>query len=130
VVDPLEGTRKVEIALVGDPRQLSPNVYSNQATQAGLRQSFLEQLLLRLVNVLPGQTTTDMLGPDLHTMDELISYSIQEQLSVVLTVNYRGHPSFLFGLSPQDHDVASSSSAPDRNVDKALSSTLERLCRI
>jgi len=36
VVDPY-GKRKVEIALVGDPRQLSPEVYSNEASEAGLK---------------------------------------------------------------------------------------------
>lgn len=97
VADPF-GKRKVEIALVGDPRQLSPAVYSNQAAEAGLKKSWMERLLQRPVSCLGGGQS-HMLGPDMVQMEEWLKYSFrhngQEQLSVFLTLNYRGHPSFL-----------------------------------
>jgi len=98
VVDPEPGSRKVEIALVGDPRQLSPNVHSTTASQAGLSRSWMERLLQRPVKCLGGGHD-HMLGPELVSMEEWVKYSLQgpghEQLSVFLTLNYRGHPSFL-----------------------------------
>jgi AAA domain len=101
VVDPYAATtsaRTVEIALVGDPRQLSPSVYASTAATAGLERSLLERLLQRPVHCLGGGRE-HMLGPDLAQMDDWIQYSFQrdgqEQLSVFLTTNYRGHPSFL-----------------------------------
>jgi AAA domain len=91
-------SRKVEIALVGDPRQLQPRVYCSAAAQAGLERSFLERLLRRPVGCLGGGYA-HMLGPEMIQMDELLRYSLQrdgqEQLSSFLTINYRGHPSFL-----------------------------------
>lgn len=99
VVDPTGlSSRSVEITLVGDPRQLSPSVYSHDAIIAGMGRSFLERLLLRPVNCLGGGRD-HMLGPDLSHMEDWIKYSFQldghEQLSAFLTTNYRGHPSFL-----------------------------------
>jgi helicase MOV-10 len=102
VVDPQPGSIKAEIVLVGDPRQLSPNVYSTIAADCGLGRSFLERLLQRPVNCLGGGHP-HMLGPtsleNLNTMQDLIQYSFQKEgqdyLSVFLTMNYRGHPSFL-----------------------------------
>lgn len=99
VVDPAAGSRsrKVEIALVGDPRQLSPSVYSAQAGTAGLERSLMERLLQRPVSCLGGGRD-HLLGPDFVQMEEWLIYSLQrngEQLSVFLTLNYRGHPSFL-----------------------------------
>jgi hypothetical protein len=92
------GPRKVEIALVGDPRQLSPEVYSAQAAKAGLEKSFMERLLQRPVQCL-GYGRDHMLGPDMVGMEDWLRYSFQhhgqEQLSVFLTSNYRGHVSFL-----------------------------------
>lgn len=97
VVDPL-GKRKVEIALCGDPRQLSPAVYSEHAADAGLQRSWMERLLQRPVRCLGGGQH-HMLGPDMVEMDDWLKYSFrqngQEQLSIFLTLNYRGHPSFL-----------------------------------
>jgi helicase MOV-10 len=99
VVDPVvPGPRKVEIALVGDPRQLSPEVYSAEAAKAGLEKSFMERLLHRPVQCL-GYGRDHMLGPDMVGMEDWLRYSFQhhgqEQLSVFLTSNYRGHVSFL-----------------------------------
>lgn len=102
VVDPEPGSTKAEIVLVGDPRQLSPNVYSTVAAESGLGRSFLERLLQRPVNCLGGGYS-HMLGPpsleNLNTMEDWIQYSFQKEgqdyLSIFLTINYRGHPSFL-----------------------------------
>jgi hypothetical protein len=99
VVDPEPGTRKVEICLVGDPRQLSPDVYSERDTshsnrQADLTRSWMERLLLRPVSALGGGQS-HLLGPDLMKMEAWMEYSCRENLSVFLTLNYRGHPSFL-----------------------------------
>jgi AAA domain len=97
VVDPEPGTRKVEICLVGDPRQLSPNVYST-ADENGrpndLSRSWMERLLLRPVTALGGGQS-HLLGPSLIDLQEWMEYSCRENLSVFLTMNYRGHPSFL-----------------------------------
>jgi putative NIF3 family GTP cyclohydrolase 1 type 2 len=98
VVDPEGVHRKVEIALVGDPRQLSPSVYSTEAAKAGLDRSWMERLLLRPVSCLGGGRD-DLLGPDFVRIEDWLQYSLlsdgQEQLSFFLTLNYRGHPSFL-----------------------------------
>lgn len=94
VIDPLLGSPKVEIGLVGDPRQLSPNVFSNAAAGAGFGRSLLERLLLRPVHCLGGGGP-DMLGNEPRQMEEFILYSLHDQLSVFLTLNYRGHPAFL-----------------------------------
>ena len=98
VVDPVSGSRKVEICLVGDPRQLSPQVFSAAAAKAGLASSWMERLLRRPVQCLGGGDEA-MLGPEMLTMDALLRYSFardgHEQISFFLTQNYRGHPSFL-----------------------------------
>jgi hypothetical protein len=115
VVDPDPGAAKVEIALVGDPRQLSPSVYSTRAAQAGLERSWMERLLQRPVSCLLGTAAAvvtdnphgtlhptdnnNMLGPPLLQMNDWLRYSLQregqEELSFFLTLNYRGHVSFL-----------------------------------
>lgn len=108
VVDDAENIPKVEIALAGDPRQLSSNVYSSQE----LQRSMLERLL-RLPEF--GAGRDHLLGPPTadtwRTMEELVEYSFQYgkqqqakggsiqprqyPASVFLTTSYRGHPSFL-----------------------------------
>jgi hypothetical protein len=102
VVDDHPGAIKVEIALCGDPRQLSPNIYSPIA-YVGLQRSLLERLL-RLPVETYGGGRHHMLGPPTsdswRTMEELIEYSFQkndchDHLSVFLNLSYRGHPSFL-----------------------------------
>lgn len=102
VVDDHWGATKVEIALCGDPRQLSPNIYSPVAFD-GLQRSLLERLL-RLPVETYGGGRDHMLGPPTSdswkTMDELIEYSFQkdecqDHLSVFLNLCYRGHPCFL-----------------------------------
>jgi len=99
VVDDFADAVKVEIALAGDPRQLSPDVYSPLAA-GDLQKSLLERLL-RLPEV---GGRAHMMGPPTGeswtSMDELIEYSFQKKedhdhLSVFLTTNYRGHASFL-----------------------------------
>jgi AAA domain len=98
VLDPDGPHRKVEIALVGDPRQLSPSVYSVEAASAGLERSWMERLLHRPVSCLGGGSD-DMLGPDFGRIEDWLHYSLlsdgRDQLSFFLTLNYRGHPSFL-----------------------------------
>jgi hypothetical protein len=98
VVDPCLGIRKVEIVLSGDPRQLQPAVYSATAATAGLNRSLMERLLQRPVRCL-GDGNENMLGPNLVQMEDWLQYSFerdgQEQLSIFLTTNYRGHASFL-----------------------------------
>lgn len=94
VVDTEPGVRKVEIALVGDPRQLSPNVYSHKGSDAGLGQSWMERLLSRPIAALGGGQK-HLLGPDLIDMDSWLEDTFRENLSVFLTLNYRGHSSFL-----------------------------------
>jgi len=86
VLDYLPGSRKVEIALVGDPRQLSPDAYSCSL----LRSSLMERLLQRSGDV-------QMLGQNRVSMTDWISFSMGTdlQLSNFLTINYRGHASFL-----------------------------------
>lgn len=104
VVDDCPNTPKVEIALIGDPRQLSPNIYSPHAY--GLQKSLLERLLRLPVDSLGGGRG-HLMGPPTKdtwtTLDELIEYSLSRQkedpdqnnLSTFLTLSYRGHPSFL-----------------------------------
>jgi hypothetical protein len=98
VLDPIEGSRKAEIALIGDPRQLSPEVYSTHAAKAGLGTSWMERLLRRPVQCLGGGDSA-LLGPDLSSIDAMLRYSFaqdgNEQISFFLTNSYRGHPSFL-----------------------------------
>ena len=106
VLDPLPGEQKVEIALIGDPRQLSPRIYSETAAMHGLGRSFMERILKRPVDCI-GRGESHILGPDtLNSLDgpgssllDLIRYYAnidgQEQLTIFLTENYRGHPSFL-----------------------------------
>jgi hypothetical protein len=98
VLDPDGPHRKVEISLVGDPRQLSPSVYSIEAARAGLERSWMERLLQRPVSCLGGGGD-DMLGPDFAKIEDWLHYSLlsdgHDQLSFFLTLNYRGHPSFL-----------------------------------
>ena len=108
VVDPEPGAPKVEIALVGDPRQLSPSVYSTEAANAGLERSWMERLLQRPVpscdNGLSSISSTfegnnkdddddnDMLGPAMVQMNDWLRYSLQregQELSHFLTLNYR-----------------------------------------
>jgi hypothetical protein len=106
VVDDAPGVIKVEIALAGDPRQLSPSIYSPWAV-GGLQKSLLERLL-RLPDF---GGRGHLLGPPTkntwRTLDELIEYSFHkkedeettkqpEHLSVFLTTSYRGHPALLY----------------------------------
>lgn len=106
VVDPNPGGRKVEIALIGDPRQLSPRVFAKNVSD-NLGRSFMERLLRRPVTCMGGGEES-LLGPSTHpnslldtnsSLNDLIRYYAsvdgQEQLTVFLTENYRGHPSFL-----------------------------------
>jgi len=95
VADP-GGLQKVEVALVGDPRQLSPQVFCSKASAAGLGQSWMERLLRQPLDCTGGGSAT-LLGPNLNIMEELLRFSLQSQssLSVFLTINYRGHASFL-----------------------------------
>lgn len=98
VVDPEPGSRKVELALVGLPRQPSPTIYSTAAAQAGLYRSWMERLLQRPIHsgVRPpalgvsssAAAESDMLGPSLGQMDDWLTYSlirdVQEQQTVFL----------------------------------------------
>jgi len=94
VFDPVPGSRKVEVALVGDPRQLSPSVYSPTAQRRGLGRSYMERLLLRPVTALGGGKQS-MLGPDMNNVIDFVRSSFRENLTTFLTLNYRGHPAFL-----------------------------------
>eukprot|EP00978_Attheya_sp_CCMP212_P026088 scaffold85134_cov51-Attheya_sp.AAC.2 len=98
VIDPEPDSRKVEIALAGDPRQLSPQVFSSSAAKSGLGRSWMERMLQRPVSCLGGGHE-HMLGPEIVRMDDWVRYSFhrdgQEQLSAFLTLSYRGHPSIL-----------------------------------
>lgn len=92
VVDHEPNMIKAEIALVGDPRQLSPTVYSQVASDAGLERSYMERLLQRPMHYLSGGWPF-MLGPE---SDYDLPFDLQHRRSAVfLTVNYRGHASFL-----------------------------------
>lgn len=99
VVDDDDTSIKVEIALAGDPRQLSPDIYSEWASKA-LQKSLLERLL-RLPEI---GGRNHLMGPPSEdnwtSLEELIEYSFQrkedhDHLSVFLSTSYRGHPSFL-----------------------------------
>lgn len=106
VLDPSVGSHpQCEIAICGDPRQLSPQIYSNNFDSLG--RSFLERLLRRPVTALGGGEAS-LLGPvkssDLivegaSSLVDLIRYyhkcEGQEQLTIFLTENYRGHISHL-----------------------------------
>jgi superfamily I DNA and/or RNA helicase len=104
VVDDCPLAPKVEIALIGDPRQLSPNIYSPHAHR--LQKSLLERLL-RLPADSLGGGRGHLMGPPTKdtwtSLEELIEYSLakkedhssQHNLSTFLTLSYRGHPSFL-----------------------------------
>ncbi|GKY94506.1 hypothetical protein MPSEU_000416500 [Mayamaea pseudoterrestris] len=94
VADTAPGVRKAELVLCGDPRQLSPSVYSSQARTAGMGKSWMERLLLRPVGALGGGNN-HLLGPDMVSMLDFIQLSFRDNLSIFLTINYRGHPSFL-----------------------------------
>lgn len=93
VLDTEPGTRKVEIALVGDPRQLASTSYVASTP------SLMERLLLRPVRCLGGGKD-HLLGDDAEQFkNDWLRYAFRqndtELLSVFLTFNYRGHPSFL-----------------------------------
>jgi hypothetical protein len=97
VVDDCLNSIKVEISLAGDPRQLSPDIYSPWAA-TDLQTSLLERLL-RLPEM---GGRSHMMGPPTEdswtSMDELIEYSFQKKedhdhLSVFLTTSYRGYVS-------------------------------------
>ena len=61
VLDPNVGSHpQCEIAICGDPRQLSPQIYSNNSDSLG--RSFLERLLRRPVTALGGGEAS-LLGP-------------------------------------------------------------------
>lgn len=96
VVDCEPDIRKVEIALVGDPRQLSPAVYSDECAASGMQRSWMERLLQRPLACFGGGRH-HMLGRDLIEMEDWIEHSLrsQEQLSIFLHLNYRCHPSLL-----------------------------------
>jgi len=103
VVDPHLGGKKVEISLIGDPRQLSPRIFSKDVSDS-LGRSFMERLLRRPVTCLGGGGEsllgpTDSLPENAESLNDLIRYYAnvdgQEQLTIFLTENYRGHPSFL-----------------------------------
>ena len=87
VVDPLPGSPKVEIVLVGDPRQLSPNVYSTKAADCGLKTSFLERLLQRPISALGGGhpshvgTTDDWKSPYHARLDSIFVSKRRARLS-------------------------------------------------
>lgn len=136
VLDPHVGVRKVEIALVGDPRQLSPRVYSPDV-EFNLGRSFMERLLRRTVTCMGGGEES-LLGPEKQTADnaeslsDLIRYYAeidgQEQLTIFLTENYRGHPSFLMMPSSLFYfDRLQSVKAPDF---ANLSSWCEKLRKV
>ncbi|KAL7544409.1 hypothetical protein ACHAWF_007792 [Thalassiosira exigua] len=106
VIDPHLLGRKVEMALIGDPRQLSPRAFAPQVADS-LGRSFMERLLRRPVTCMGGGEES-LLGPtdqpdsllhDASSITDLIRYYAsvdgQEQLTVFLTENYRAHPSFL-----------------------------------
>jgi helicase MOV-10 len=79
-----------EIGLVGDPRQLSPNIYCKKAADGGLEYSYMERLLRRPMNYLSGGFPF-MLGNE----DDVLLDLQQHRSCVFLTANYRGHVSFL-----------------------------------
>jgi len=102
VIDDVPGSVKVEIVLAGDPKQLTPDIFSPWAME-GLQKSLLERLL-RLPTDHLGGGRPHLMGPPTKdtwtSMDELIEYAFhekedQQHLSVFLTTSYRGHPSHL-----------------------------------
>ena len=97
VVDPTPGVRKVEIALVGDPRQLGPRVYSITAAKHGLNMSYLERLLQRPNEVALAEETKSAIPQQIGSMEELMAYYNEErdETSVFLHLNYRSEPAFL-----------------------------------
>jgi superfamily I DNA and/or RNA helicase len=131
VVDAEDGVRKVEIVLTGDPKQLSPAVFSNEAAKRGLECSWMERLLLQPIKCLGGGNN-HMLGDDLVCMEDWIRYSMlrngQEQLSLFLTLNYRGHPSFL--MVPSALFYADKLHAHDPNDKKRANFWCEMLRRV
>jgi helicase MOV-10 len=103
VFDPHLGGRKVEISLIGDPRQLSPRVYASDVADS-LGRSIVERILRRPVTCLGGGEEsllgpTDQLNLNASSLTDLIRYYASvdgnQLLSIFLTENYRGHPSFL-----------------------------------
>lgn len=101
VADTVIPVQKAEVILVGDPRQLSPQVFCESAVQAGWGYSWMERLLRRPNIECTGGGHATLLGTtNPSTMDNLLKYSFQynqEQnvLTIFLTLNYRGHASFL-----------------------------------
>jgi len=96
-VDPEPGSVKVEIALVGDPRQLGAQVYSRVAAERGLGFSLLERLLQR-PNALAIAEAEEKHGDNpIDNMGDLLAYynEDKDQTSVFLNVNYRCRPEFL-----------------------------------
>jgi hypothetical protein len=111
VVDPYPGGKLVEVGFIGDPRQLSPQIFSDESAKYGLGRSFMERLLRRPVECMGGggedmlgsPTKKDTLFNDAESslMDLIRYYSSvdgrgqDESLTIFLTENYRGHPAFL-----------------------------------
>ena len=97
VVDPEPGSVKVEIALVGDPRQLGAQVYSRAAADHGLGFSFLERLLQRPNAKAIAESEEKQGHGPIDNMDDLLAYynEDREHNSVFLNVNYRCRPEFL-----------------------------------
>jgi len=110
VVDPAKNTKKTEIGLVGDPRQLSPNIYSETGKRKGLGSSYMERLLQRPMNYLTGGWPNMLGNPE----DHFQSSNQFLRSSVFLTAIYRGKapllmmPSSLFYFDKlgviDDHD--------------------------
>jgi hypothetical protein len=103
VFDPHIGGRKVEISMIGDPRQLSPRVYARDVADS-LGRSIVERILRRPVTCLGGGEEsllgpTDQLNSNASSLTDLIRYYASvdgnQLLSIFLTENYRGHASFL-----------------------------------
>jgi len=97
VVDPEPGAVKVEIALIGDPRQLGAQVYSSVAAESGLGLSFLERLLQRPNTQAIAELEEKQGGAPIDNIEDLLAYynEDKEQTSVFLNVNYRCRPEFL-----------------------------------
>ena len=100
--------------------------------EAGLGRSLMERLLLRPVSCL-GEGHSDLLGPetDLVEMEDWLRYTFrcqgQEQLSIFLTVNYRGHPSFLMLPASLFYSDKLQAAGFEENSSKEESSWCERL---
>mmetsp|Transcript_19485 Transcript_19485/g.42380 ORF Transcript_19485/g.42380 Transcript_19485/m.42380 type:complete len:1342 (-) Transcript_19485:1717-5742(-) len=97
VVDPVPGSVKVEIALVGDPRQLGPQVYSSTAADNGLGYSYIERLLQRPNTQAIADSDDKTGGAPIDDMAALLAFynEDKEQTSVFLNMNYRCQPAFL-----------------------------------